>query len=242
MIRQLIRPSALRRNFLIDLGRSALTPCALVLALACNTSEKKESQVAPLAPTPAAQTAPSSPTPSPAVITKGAEPGTASELSLLPDSSKLGIKMAKVTKGHTGSFGKLSGNAVLSGEQVQSVSFTVDTSSLQTDAEKLTEHVKSPDFLDVAKFPTATFKSTSIVAKPSGAATHEVTGELTLHGVTQPITFPATVELTPETVTGRASVPIDRQKFGVVYPGMPDDLIKDEVVLEPVLVFSRQKS
>jgi polyisoprenoid-binding protein YceI len=230
MTRPLISSATLRCHF--------LTPCALLLALACNTSEKKETQVAPL--TPAAQTAPSSATP--AVITKGAEPGASSQLALVPDSSKLGIQMAKVTKSHEGSFGKLSGIATLSGDQVQSVSFTVDTSSLQTDAEKLTEHVKSPDFLDVAKFPTATFKSTSIVAKPGAGATHEVTGELTLHGVTQPITFPATVDITAETVTGRAEVPIDRQKFGVAYPGMPDDLIKDEVVLKPVLVFSRSKS
>jgi polyisoprenoid-binding protein YceI len=215
--------------------------CALVLA-ACNTGEKKETQVAPLAPapTPAAQTAPN---PSnPAVITKGAEPGAVTELALVPDSSKLGLSMAKITKSHEGSFGKFSGAAVLSGDQVQSVSFSVDTASLQTDAEKLTEHVKSPDFLDVAKFPTATFKSTSIVAKPAGGATHEVTGELTLHGVTQQITFPATVDITADSVTGRAEVPINRQKFGVTYPGMPDDLIKDEVVLKPVFVFLRKKS
>lgn len=198
--------------------------------------------MAPLAPapTPAAQTAPVNPN-SPSVISKGAEPGALSELTLAPDSSKLGIKMAKITKSHEGSFSKLSGSAALSGDQVQSVSFSVDTSSLQTDADKLTEHVKSPDFLDVAKFPTATFKSTSIVAKPSGAATHEVTGDLTMHGVTQQLTFPATINVTADSVTGRAEVAINRQKFGVVYPGMPDDLIKDEVVLQPSLVFSRKK-
>ena len=233
MIQQRIRPTALRRI--------TLAPCVLALGLgiACNTSEKKsETQVAPLtpAPTAAAQTAPGAET-----IAKGAEPGPTSQLTLVPDSSKLGISMAKVTKSHGGSFEKLSGSAALSGDQVQSLSFSVDTSSLQTDAEKLTEHVKSPDFLDVAKFPTATFKSTSIVAKPSGSATHEVSGELTLHGVTQQITVPATVEIGADTVTGKADVTIDRQKFGVAYPGMPDDLIKDEVVLKPVLVFARNK-
>lgn len=219
-------------------------PCvlALVLAVACQTEKKADTQVTPLAPapTPAAQTAPNPSTPS--VISKGAESADATVLTLVPDSSKLGISMSKITKTHTGSFDKFSGSATLAGDQVQSVSFTVDTTSLQTDTEKLTGHVKSKDFLEVEKFPTATFKSSSIVAKPSGGTTHEVTGELTLHGVTQKISFPATIDITPDSVTGRAEVAIDRQKFGVAYPGMPDDLIKDEVVLKPTFVFLRKKS
>jgi hypothetical protein len=46
--------------------------------------------------------------------------------------------------------------------------------------------------------------------------------------------------VTPTTVSGSGTIRIDRQKFGVKYPGMPDDLIKDEVVLEPNLVFTRK--
>jgi polyisoprenoid-binding protein YceI len=239
MIRPLICSSALLHGATL---RGAV-PCllALALAVACQSEKKADSQVAPLAPaTPAAQTAPNPSNPS--VITKGAESADASQLTLVPDSSKLQLSMAKITKTHSGSFGKFTGNATLSGEQVQSVSFSVDTASLQTDTEKLTEHVKSKDFLEVEKFPTATFKSSSVVAKPVGGATHEVTGELTMHGVTQQISFPATIDITPDSVTGRAEVAIDRQKFGVAYPGMPDDLIKDEVVLKPTFVFLRKKS
>ncbi|HEU4578526.1 MAG TPA: YceI family protein [Polyangiaceae bacterium] len=227
----------------------ALAPaCALLLAMACQSEKKTDTQVAPLAPansttgvdTAAAQPAAIGSTG--AVTPKAAEPGAVSELALDPASSKLEIVASKITRSHDGSFKQFTGTATLAGDQVQSVNFDVDTASLQTDTEKLTQHIKTKDFLDVEKFPKATFKSSSVVAKPSGTATHEITGDLTLHGVTQQITFPATIELGPEKVTGRAEIAINRQKFGVTYPGMPDDLIKDEVVLKPSFVFPRKKS
>jgi len=223
-------------------GRVAVSACALALLVAsCQTNEKKdETVVAPLAPahgaTPAAQTAPGAVTP------KAAEPGAAAELALERASSKLEIVASKITRSHDGSFQQFNGTATLAGDQVQAVHFDVDTASLQTDTEKLTAHIKTKDFLDVEKFPKASFESTSIVAKPVGSVTHEITGKLTLHGVTQEVTFLASITLTPDSVTGRAEIPIDRQKFGVAYPGMPDDLIKDEVLLRPTLVFSRKKS
>jgi polyisoprenoid-binding protein YceI len=225
--------------------RGVVSTCALVLLFAsCQANEKKSETVAPLAPStasapaavPAAQTAPTT------IAPKAAEPGALTELKVDLASSKLGLVASKITKSHKGSFQQFSGTATLAGDQVQAVNFDVDTASLQTDTEKLTAHIKTKDFLDVEKFPKASFKSTSVVAKPVGSATHEITGELTLHGVTQEIKFPATVSLTPDSVTGRAEIAINRQKFGVAYPGMPDDLIKDEVVLEPTFVFLRKKS
>jgi polyisoprenoid-binding protein YceI len=218
--------------------RGIVSACALVVLLAsCQANEKKVETVAPLAPSaaPAAQ-----PTPS-AVTPKAAEPGAAAELTLDRASSKLELVASKITRSHDGSFKQFSGSAQLAGDQVQAVNFDVDTASLQTDTEKLTAHIKTKDFLDVEKFPKASFKSTSVVAKPAGSDTHEITGELTLHGVTQQIKFPASIALTPDSVTGRAEVPIDRQKFGVAYPGMPDDLIKDVVLLKPTFVFLRKK-
>jgi polyisoprenoid-binding protein YceI len=158
------------------------------------------------------------------------------------EETKTEIVAAKITRSHDGSFKQFTGSATLAGEQVQSVNFEVDTASLETDTEKLTAHIKTKDFLDVEKFPKATFKSSSIVAKPAGTATHEITGDLTMHGVTAPISFPATIDITPDSLTGRAEIRVNRQKFGIAYPGMPDDLIKDEVVLKPVFVFLRKKA
>jgi polyisoprenoid-binding protein YceI len=56
-----------------------------------------------------------------------------------------------------------------------------------------------------------------------------VTGNLTMHGVTHGVTFPATIKVDGNTVTARADFKISRKDWGVVYPGQPDDLISDDV-------------
>ncbi len=67
---------------------------------------------------------------------------------------------------------------------------TVKMDSVNTTNPKLDEHLKSPDFFDAAKFPTATFKATKIDV--TGKTTGTITGDLTLHGVTKPVTLDAT--------------------------------------------------
>ena len=110
---------------------------------------------------------------------------------------------------------------------------TVDMTQLTADVAKLTGHLKSPDFFNVEAHPTATFASTSVTAgSETEGATHTVTGELTLVGTTNQVTFPATVSTDEEgTITAHAEFVIDRQQWGIAYPGAPDDLIKDNVAL-----------
>lgn len=67
---------------------------------------------------------------------------------------------------------------------------TVDTASLGTLNAVLDKHLKSPEFLDTAKFPTATFKATKVTL--TGEKTADIAGDLTLHGVTKPIVLHAT--------------------------------------------------
>ncbi len=69
-----------------------------------------------------------------------------------------------------------------------SVEFTIQVASIDTSEPKRDEHLKSPDFFDVAKQPTITFKSTSV--KAAGKDVYEVTGQLTMRGVTKTITLP----------------------------------------------------
>ena len=57
--------------------------------------------------------------------------------------------------------------------------------------------------------------------------------------MTKAITFDATVVVTEGEVLGKATFPIDRQDYGIAFPGMPDDLIKDEVELRLDLAFRR---
>ena len=87
--------------------------------------------------------------------------------------------------------------------------------------------------------PEATFSSTSITSGGDGEGiTHTVTGDLTLHGVTQSISFPAALQVGPGGARAKAEFTIDRQLFGVSFPGRPDDLIKDDVLIKLELFFS----
>lgn len=61
------------------------------------------------------------------------------------------------------------------------------TASIDTRVEQRNNHLKSPDFFDVEKYPSFTFKSTSI--KPAGKNKYKLSGDLTLHGVTKPVTM-----------------------------------------------------
>jgi polyisoprenoid-binding protein YceI len=145
---------------------------------------------------------------------------------------------AKITGDHTGKFSTITGFAVVADGKVQSLEVVAETASVETDAEKLTGHLKSPDFFDVEKFPTATFKATTFAPSTEEGSTHTITGDLTLHGVTKQLTFPATVAITAEGATGKAEFKINRKDFDIVYPGKPDDLIRDEVLLKLDLAFA----
>jgi len=88
-----------------------------------------------------------------------------------------------------GEFGKISGWVKLdpSDPSRTLVEASIDTSSINTREPQRDAHLKSPDFFDVAKFPTIDFTSTRIVK--TGSETYELTGQLTLHGVTREITL-----------------------------------------------------
>lgn len=89
-----------------------------------------------------------------------------------------------------GRFNKPTGTVVLDPADPTKSSFTfeVKTDNIDTANEKRDQHLKSPDFFNAKQFPTITFKSTAV--KSAGDNKFEVTGDLTLHGVTKSITVP----------------------------------------------------
>lgn len=122
-----------------------------------------------------------------------------------------------------GKFDSTSGTIVLDKDAgTGTVDITVDTSSINLGHAKLNEHVKSAEMLDVQKYPTATYKGTFTDFK-NGVPT-EVHGELTLHGVTKPLTLTINhliCKVTPMSPKERcgadASATFNRADFGVNY-------------------------
>jgi polyisoprenoid-binding protein YceI len=100
------------------------------------------------------------------------------------------------------------------------IKISIPVSSVSTTNGKLDEELKSPMFLDAAKYPTITFVSTSV--KPTGPTTADVTGDLTLHGVTHLVTLRAKFNAgganpmsKKYTVGFDAQTTIKRSEFGV---------------------------
>jgi len=129
------------------------------------------------------------------------------------------------TDPHTGEFQEFTGSASMADGKLQSLSVDIDVDSITTDADKLTTHLKSPDFFNARENPTATFKSTSIETAEDGTVT--VTGDLTMLKETKSISFPATVSL-EDGLKLSAEFAIDRTQFGMNYG---TDKIKSEVAM-----------
>ncbi len=121
---------------------------------------------------------------------------------------------------HNGGFRKFSGTIDAPNGDLARGKITVEiqTNSLYTDNEKLTQHLKSPDFFDVNTHPKATFTATMIrPLNGDQAATHLVTGDLTLHGVKKSITVPVTVAPGDRGLTLTATFTIQRKDFGMTF-------------------------
>ncbi len=130
------------------------------------------------------------------------------------------------------------------------VEATIDVKGIDTHFEKRDSHLKSPDFFDVEKFPTATFKSTKI--EKISDTKLKVTGDLTMHGVTKPVVLDT--ELSPEvknpfsgastralTATGN----VNRQDFGLAWKSQAIEAVKvvgDEVKLNIEAEISKKEA
>jgi polyisoprenoid-binding protein YceI len=118
------------------------------------------------------------------------------------------------------------------------VEATLPLAGLDTFVPKLDEHLKSADFLDAAKFPTVTFKSTKVTS--AGKDKLKVVGDLTVHGVTKPVTLDVTVNkvgphpmMKVQTAGFDATATIKRSDFGVgAYVPNVSDEIKIRITTE----------
>ena len=146
-------------------------------------------------------------------------------------TSTVGWVGTKVGGSHIGTFKLKDGTLAVKDNVVTSGNFTIDVTSLQDtdlpaeEKAKLEGHLKSPDFFDVAKYPTAKFEITSISSGDAASlkdavlkdATHIIQGNLTLKDSTKNVTFPAKISVTDTEVTAAANFNIDRAAWGIVY-------------------------
>ena len=162
------------------------------------------------------------------------------------DVSKSSISWTgkKVTGKHEGTVNLKDGNLVFKGKALVGGTFNVDMTSLTVNdlkagqgKEKLEGHLKSADFFSTDKFETATlvFKKVS----PKSANVYTVNGDLTIKGITNPVTF----DLATTANTASANVKIDRTKYDIKYnsgnffENLGDKVINDNFDLAVALKF-----
>jgi len=145
---------------------------------------------------------------------------------------------------YTGIFGDVTGTMTLdpANPSAASINIIIPIGKVATNSEGLTKHLKTPDFFDVENNPTATFKSTKIeIDEKSDEA--EITGDLTIRGVTKSVTLDAKFVGAGEnpfskkkTVGFVAETSVKRSDFGVNY-GIP--IVSDEVELNISVAFEK---
>ena len=149
-----------------------------------------------------------------------------------PGDSKIEFIGSKVTGSHPGGFNKFDGELFVGADGKlagHGNKVTIDTTSLYSDGDRLTGHLKSPDFFNVAAHPTSTFVTTTVTQQGTNS---NVTGDLTLHGITKQISFPAAIQVSEQAVAVQADFSINRFDFEMKYPGQADNLIRKEVVMK----------
>ncbi len=132
-------------------------------------------------------------------------------------SSSVAWKAYKVTGSHTGTVDLVSGALLFDGDKLTGGEFMVDmTSLISTDLEgeykgKLEGHLKSDDFFGVEKHPSSKLVFTKVTS--TGKNSYEVTGDLTIKGITKPVTFDVSVYGSKATATMK----VDRAQYDVRY-------------------------
>ncbi|MCF2496381.1 YceI family protein [Dyadobacter sp. CY351] len=156
----------------------------------------------------------------------------------------------KVTGTHAGSVPVESGTLIVDGNKLKGGTFVADVKSLVvtdvTDKEmngKLTGHLKSDDFFSVEKHPQAKLVISSVT--PKGGDAYDVTGKLTIKGITQDVKFPATVKADAKKVTAVAKVTVDRTKYDIkfrssnFFENLGDKAIDNDFTLDVNLVANK---
>src|SRR5688500_15954761 len=214
--------------------QAVIAAIALLSVPACNSRETTTTRPAATgapATAGAASTAPEGPAvPAPAVP-------QVSNWVLDPENSSVGFVCKHVLSNVRGMFPQPSGTVTLDEATPANskVNATMDASLVTTGVEERDTHLKSADFFNVAEYPTITFVSSSVTK--SGASSYSATGDLTMHGVTKPVTLAFTPSAPFEHAGDirrgiEATTSVNRKDFGLVweFPGEgPGVVVGDDI-------------
>ena len=158
-------------------------------------------------------------------------PAAAADVKLTGENTKITWTGTKGAAGkHDGGFKTLTGTATVSGDALTKVEVEIDMDSLYSDDNRLTAHLKAPDFFGVKNNPKSKFVSTKVEKTDKG---YTITGDLTMNGKTKPVTFPATVSHAGGTLKIDAAFSIDKRDWGMTYGGGKiDDQVAIKVAVE----------
>ena len=183
--------------------------------------------------------------------------------TVVPEDSKFTWIGAKLTGNHNGTINIRDGAIMVQGNNITGGKVVFDMASLRAEDvemdeannKKLTGHLMSGDFFEVAKYPTATFEITGVEPLGDSGApaendsvrtrvvqnntservtdvTHKVTGNLTIKDVTKSVTFPAKIDVDDTKATAKASFIIDRTDWGLNY--MSEKSFADKMIFREV--------
>ena len=147
----------------------------------------------------------------------------------------------KVGGGHVGTVKISEGSLIYNGKSLKSGSFLMNMSTITSDNAKVTTHLKTDDFFSAEKNPTSKFEINKVTS--AGVDRVNISGNLTIKGITQPITFPASVKKQGDIVVAVAKgVKVDRTKYEIKFRSksffgdIGDKAIDDEFELSINLV------
>ena len=167
-----------------------------------------------------------------------------------PSHSTVAFKVGHMLGAAKGKFTKFSGTVEVDREHPEqsSVNVTIQAASINTAIVKRDDHLRSAEFFNVEKFPEITFKSRGV--KKTGAVSGEIAGDLTMHGVTRPITLrvqlqgdPQAAMKNPTSLWRVTTAPIRRSQYGLVFSKSAEtvSMISDEVSVDIEIEAQRAK-
>jgi polyisoprenoid-binding protein YceI len=179
------------------------------------------------------------------MLISGAPITTPTSLTVKPEASKVEWFAEKVTGQHNGIVSMQSGTIEIEGEKIIGGNFVMDMTSISTtdleggSKKKLDDHLKSEDFFNTDEFGTAAFQiNKAETLKNDKVFNHTISGDLTIKGITHPVSCPASVKIVDGKLAAYGEITVDRTKYDIkhgsasFFESIGDKAIMDEFLLK----------